>query len=80
MKKEFDWFDKEKNVSLLKKFFYGSLVFLILIDFFIHKHVPFQWAGYPIFFVAYGFVACYVIVYFSKLVGLWLKKREDYYD
>ena len=35
MKKEFDWFDKEKNVSLLKKFFYGSLVFLILIDFFI---------------------------------------------
>ena len=79
MKKEFDWFDKEENVSLLKKLFYGSLILLAGIDFFIHKHAPFEWASFPVFFAIYGFIACYVIVYFSKLVGLWLKKKEDYY-
>lgn len=80
MKKEFDWFDKDENVALLKKMFYGSLILLVVADFFIHKHTPFEWAGYFGFFSLYGLAACYVIVYFSKLVGLWLKKKEDYYD
>ena len=79
MNKEFNWFDNAKNISLLKKVFYGSLVLLVVVDFFIHKHAPFMWAAFPVFFVVYGFLACYIIVYFSKLVGLWLKKREDYY-
>jgi uncharacterized membrane protein YqhA len=35
------------------------------------------WFGMPALF---GFVACAAMVLFAKLVGTFLKRRDDYYD
>ena len=80
-KKEFDWFDHPQNIKRLKIGFYIVLALLVLPDFFIHKHTLFSpveaWPGFYAFF---GFVSCVVIILVSKLFGLVLKVREDYYD
>jgi len=45
-----------------------------------HAH-PQSWDRVPLFYAAYGFVGCTVIVVVAKTLGKWwLQKREDYYD
>lgn len=45
-----------------------------------HEH-PQSWDGIPLFYAAFGFVGCTVIVVVAKALGKsWLQKREDYYD
>jgi len=80
-KKEFDWFDHPQNIKRLKIGFYIVLVLLVLPDFFMHKHTLFSPAeGWPGFYAFFGFVSCVVIILVSKLFGLVLKVKEDYYD
>lgn len=39
------------------------------------------WASIPLFYIAFGFLGCLVIMFVSKALGKWiLQKREDYYD
>jgi hypothetical protein len=55
--------------------------FLVLPDFFIHKHTLFSSVeAWPGFYACFGFVACVIIILISKLFGFVLKVREDYYD
>ncbi len=64
----------------LKKIFYVSLVLLLIIDFFIpREHVVFWGETIPGFYIIYGFIGCVAIVLFSKFLGIFLKKEEDYY-
>ncbi|MDT8440901.1 MAG: hypothetical protein RQ723_04495 [Desulfuromonadales bacterium] len=80
-KKEFDWFDHPQNIKRLKTGFYIVLALLVLPDFFLHKHTLFSAAeAWPGFYAFFGFVACVIIILVSKLFGLVLKVREDYYD
>lgn len=80
MKKEFDIFDKPRNVKILLGVFYAVLVLLLVADPFIHKHAEFPWADAPGFFAAYGFVACVLVIGIAKLFRVFLKQNEDYYD
>ena len=80
MKKEIEFFDKPKNIKIMRRVFHLSLVVLIALDFFISKHPQFSMEGIPGFYATYGFIACALIIAVSKALGLWLKKKEDYYD
>lgn len=74
-------FDKPKNVARLLRVFYGSLIALLVGDFFVHKHAYFVWDGRPAFYAIFGFVACVVLVLVAKYVLRPLVKREeDYYE
>jgi len=45
-----------------------------------HPH-PHAWDRLPLFYVAFGFVGCTLIVVVAKALGkALLQKREDYYD
>ncbi|PLY00014.1 MAG: hypothetical protein C0623_08055 [Desulfuromonas sp.] len=80
-KKEFDWFDHPQNIKRLKIGFYIVLVLLVVPDFFMHKHTLFSSVeALPGFYALFGFIACVVIILVSKLFGLALKVKEDYYD
>jgi hypothetical protein len=80
-KKELDWFDHPRNIKRLKIGFYIVLALLVLPDFFIHKHAYFSsFEAWPGFYAFFGFVSCVIIILVSKLFGLVLKVREDYYD
>ena len=74
-------FDNPKNVKILLRCFYCSLLVLLIVEFFLHKHPHFTWEGWPEFYAVYGFVACVVLVVVAKYILRPLVKiREDYYD
>ena len=80
MKKELKIFDKPENVKRFLGIFYLSLLVLLIIDFFIHKHPEFPWEGAPDFFAAYGFGSCVLLIFIAKILRLFVKRDEDYYD
>ena len=80
MAKELKFFDKKENVKRFLFFFYLSLVVLLVIDFFIHKHADFPWEGAPNFFAAYGFVSCVLLIFVAKILRWFLKRDENYYE
>ncbi len=74
-------FDKPRNVKILFVSFYSSLLVLLGIEFFVHKHAYFPWEEWPEFYAVYGFVACVVLVLVAKyILRPLMKRREDYYD
>ena len=80
MKRELKIFDKPKNVKRFLFIFYLSLVVLLIIDFFIHKHAEFPWEEAPDFFAVYGFVSCVLLIFIAKALRLFVKRDEDYYE
>ncbi len=80
MKEKRGWFDKKENLIFFLRIFYGSLVGLLVIDFFISKHPDFSFDGAPNFFAAYGFISCVMLVLVAKVLRMLLIRDEDYYD
>jgi hypothetical protein len=80
MKKELKIFDKHKNVQRLLYIFYSSLLVLLIIDFFIHKHGEFPWEAAPDFYAVYGFVSCVALIFIAKLLRKIVRRKENYYD
>jgi hypothetical protein len=74
-------FDKPGNIKRLLESFYLSLLLLLIIDIFIHKHPHFPWEEWPEFYAAFGFVACVVLVISAKyILRPLVKRKENYYD
>lgn len=81
MDEELGMFDKPKNVKRLLYTFYTSVVLLLLVDFFYHKHAIFAWEGAFGFYSVYGFVACVILVILAKYVlRPMVMRKEDFYD
>ena len=78
--KELTFLDSAKNRWRVQKYFYISLLVLLLVDFFVHKHGHFSWENAPCFYAVYGFMACVSLIFIAKLLRLLVKRREDYYD
>lgn len=79
-KKEFDFFDKPKNRIILAGIYIISLIVLLIMDFFVHKHPYFSIEEIPVFYAVYGFIGCVLLVVIAKQMRLFLKRGEDYYD
>ncbi len=79
-KKEFDFFDKPENIKRLWIMLYAVCVLLIIPDLFTHRHAHFGFDSTFGFYAFLGFVSCAALILFSKLVGLVLKVKENYYD
>ncbi|MBN1843328.1 MAG: hypothetical protein JW883_13740 [Deltaproteobacteria bacterium] len=80
MKKELKIFDKPENVKKFLGLFYASLVVLLIVDFFVHKHAEFPWEGATDFFAVYGFISCVALIFIAKVLRLFVKRDEEYYD
>ncbi len=79
-KKELTFLDSEKNRSTVRKYFYISLILLLIIDFFIPKHGHFSWENAPGFYAVYGFIGCVSLIFVAKLLRVIVKRKENYYD
>lgn len=67
----------------IKKLWLGFIVILALLflsDLIIHRHSYFGIDGFFAFPSLYGFLSCVFLVFISKLIGIFLKRPEDYYD
>lgn len=74
-------FDNPRNVKILLRTFFSSLVLLLVLEMFVTKHPHFAWEGWPEFYCVYGFVACVVLVIVAKyILRPLVMRREDYYD
>ena len=74
-------FDNPRNVKILLRSFFSSLVVLLIIEFFVRKHPHFGCEGWLEFYAVYGFVACVALVLAAKyILRPIMKRREDYYD
>lgn len=74
------WLDKSENVT---KIFYALIAICIALgafDFFYHKHVYFSWEELPNFYGFFAFVGCIALVLAAKVIRVYLKRAEDYYD
>ena len=80
VKRELKIFDNPKNVKRLLTIFYISLVVLLVVDFFIHKHADFPWEEAPNFFAVYGYVSCVLLIFIAKLMRIFIKRDEKYYE
>ena len=80
MKKELTIFDNPRNVKRLLVIFYASLVVLLVVDFFVHKHADFAWEEATDFYAVYGYASCVLLIFIAKLLRVFIKRDEKYYD
>lgn len=74
------FFDKPEGLKRVLKIFFTSLIILVIVDIFIHKHGYFGFDEYPSFYGAFGFIACVLLVLAARFIlRPIVKRKEDYY-
>ena len=58
----------------------AGLAVLVVLDFFIHPHAYFGLDGTFAFNAWFGFGGCVAMVVFAKLLGVFLKREDTYYE
>lgn len=56
------------------------LIAVTLMDIIVHKHVHFGIEGTFGFYSWYGFATCAAMVVIAKVLGVFLKREDTYYD
>jgi hypothetical protein len=79
-KKEFDFFDKPETIRKLWILLYVVCALTVVPDLFTHRHAYFGFDDFFGFYAILGFLSCAALILFSKVLGLILKVKEDYYD
>ena len=75
------WLDRSENVTRLYRGLWGIGIFLLLLEFVIHKHEDPAFAAWTGFYAWFGFLACVALVLAAKEILRRLFRRpEDYYD
>jgi hypothetical protein len=79
------WLYREENRRKLWLIQIAILALAIIPEFFIHHHAYYTEQAITIdakpgFYAWYGFTTCAVMVIAAKLLGLFLKRKDDYYD
>lgn len=74
------WLVRAKTIKILWIIFSAILALTVVSELFIHKHEYFGIDGSFGFSAWYGFITCVAMVVGAKLLGFFLKRKEDYYD
>ena len=73
------WLDDPRNVRKLWRGFLVALALTLLAGAFVDLHPHFdveRWFGFN---AAYGFTTCLLMIVGAKVLGLFLKRPDDYY-
>ena len=74
------WLLRSENIRKLWILFIAILIATVVAGLFVHQHESFGIEDSFGFFAWYGFITCVGMVIFAKILGLFLKRQEDYYD
>ncbi|HPQ97659.1 MAG: hypothetical protein KDI44_05430 [Thiothrix sp.] len=74
-----------ENLLRFRKIWIGVLLLVLLPEFFVHHHAYFEAQGIHIdaswgFHAWFGFLACVLLVLIARVLGFFLKRKDDYYD
>ncbi len=76
-----NWFYRQSSI---RKLWTGAVIVLaliVLLELFLTKpHLHFSIEGIFGFYALYGFWACVATVLVAKLLGFFMKRKDDYYD
>lgn len=73
------WLVRPENIRLIWIVSLVVLALLVLADLFVEHHPYFGIDGTIGFGAWFGFVSCVVLVFFSKGLGLFLKRKDTHY-
>ena len=65
---------------MLWRIFIAVLALTVAAEFFIEAHPHFAVERIFAFNALYGFLACAALILVAKGIGLFVKRKEDYYD
>ena len=74
------WLERPETIRRLWIGGWAVLALTLVAELFAEGHPHFGVDGLFGFNAVYGFAACVVMVLFAKLLGVFLKRDEDYYD
>ena len=74
------WLVRPKTISWLWRIGYAVLALLVLADFTLHPHPVFGLDATFGFYAWYGLLSCVAMILFAKGLGVFLKRRDTYYD
>lgn len=74
------WLVRPESIRLLWRVGLVVLALLVMADFFVHAHPSFQVDGTFGFYSWFGLVVCVAMVIFAKALGVFLKRKDSYYD
>jgi len=79
------WLYRKENLPKLWVIQIVILMLALLPEFFIHRHHYFEEQGFTLdasfgFYAWYGFITCAGMVALAKILGIFLKRKDNYYD
>lgn len=74
------WLSRPGTIRVLWVVFIAVLAATVAVEWLVHLHPRFRLEGWFGFHAAYGFLACVGMVLFAKVLGMWLKRPDDYYE
>jgi hypothetical protein len=74
------WLVRPENILRLWIVFIAILIVCVAGDFFIHQHAYFGLDGTFGFYAWYGFVTCVLMIVVAKVLGILIKRPDNYYD
>lgn len=79
------WLYRKENLPKLWVIQIVILVLAVLPELFVHRHAHFDEGVFSLdtsfgFFAWYGFLTCAVMVAGAKILGIFLKRKDSYYD
>jgi sterol desaturase/sphingolipid hydroxylase (fatty acid hydroxylase superfamily) len=77
---EAHWLSRPATVRRLWQGFAAILIVSVLAQVLVHMHTYFGLDGWFGFNAGFGFLSCVGMVLFAKVLGLLLKRPDDYYD
>lgn len=74
------WLVRPSTIRILWRVSIAILALLVLADVFVEHHSHFSIDGSFGFSAWYGFAACVALIAGAKLIGIFLKRPDSYYD
>ena len=74
------WLVRPSTIRLLWIVFVVVLALTVLADFLVDHHGKFGIDGTIGFYAWFGFLSCVVLVFGAKALGVFLKRKDTYYD
>jgi len=74
------WLVRRSSIRILWVIFAVVLAATVAGGFFAHPHIYFGVDGTPAFYAWFGLLSCACMVVFAKVLGILIKRPDDYYD
>jgi uncharacterized membrane protein len=78
--REKHWLLRPENIRRLTWLAVAILAVIALLDFAIGRYAAFGIDGTVFFYSWYGFATCVAMVVLAKLAGIFVKRKDSYYD